>query len=468
MDMSMSKLTANDTQSAKKYLFMITWPIFIEVFLQMLMKLTDVFMLSFVSDGAVAAIGVVNQLMTFMFVLFNFTAMGSGVVVSQYVGANNEIGVRKTIAHSITINLIFGLFISGFVVIFRDFLLNLFALEPQLYQYANTYVIIVGSALFAQAIILTVSAILQAMGHTKDVMKTVVIMNIMNILGNYILIFGAFGAPELGVSGVAIATAATRILVMIGIFILLVYRMPIKLPFKAFLNFEKEYVDKILGIGIPSAGEQLSYNLSQIVLTIIITTLGATALATRVYSQNFMSMLMMFGIAVGKGMQIFIGQLVGSGNEKAAYRHMYMGLKYAGIITIAFGSVFALFGRQIFSIFSDNQELIALGAIILIIEFFLQPARTGNLVIISALRAAGDAKFPTLIGVCVMWGILIPLAYVLGIVFGFGLLGIWFAMLIDEWIRGIIMLRRWKKKQWMGKAVTHHSVPKDEIEFTED
>jgi putative MATE family efflux protein len=455
--MNISEVTTDNHSTAKKYLFMITWPIFIETFLQMLMKLTDVFMLSFVSDEAVAAIGVVNQLMTFMFVLFNFTAMGSGVVVSQYVGAKNNEGVRKTIAHSITINLLFGLFISIVVTFFRVPLLNLFALEPQLFEYANSYTIIVGAALFSQAIILTVSAILQAMGHTKDVMKAVIIMNVMNVLGNYILIFGAFGAPELGVTGVAIATALTRILIMIGIFILLLYRLPIKLSFSSFLHFEKEYVDKILGIGIPSAGEQLSYNLSQIVLTVIVTTLGATALATRVYSQNFMALLMMFGIAIGKGMQIFIGQLVGSGNEKAAYRHMYMGLKYAGIITIMFGSFFALFGRQVFSIFSDNQELIYLGSIILIIEFFLQPARTGNLVIISALRAAGDAKFPTLVGIAVMWGILIPLAYTLAIILQLGLPGIWLAMLVDEWIRGLIMLRRWKKKRWMGKAVTHYN-----------
>lgn len=446
--MSINDLTVQNASLAKKYLFFITWPIFIETSLQMLMKLTDVFMLSFVSDEAVAAIGVVNQLMTFMFVLFNFTAMGCGVVVSQYVGANNDEGVRKTIAHSLTINLLFGVFISVIVVAFRRPLLNLFALDPHLFDYANSYTWIVGAALFAQAIILTVSAILQAMGHTKDVMKTVIIMNILNVVGNYLLIFGALGAPELGVAGVAIATASTRVIIMVGIFLLLVYRMPIKLPFRDFLNFEKIYVDKILGIGTPSAGEQLSYNLSQIVLTMIVTTLGATALATRVYAQNFMALLMMFGIAVGKGMQIFIGQLVGAGKEEAAYHHMFMGLKYAAAITILFGSFFALFGQQVFSIFSDNNDLIVLGGIILIIEFFLQPARTGNLVIISALRAAGDAKFPTMIGICVMWGMLIPLAYVLGIGLGLGLPGIWLAMLVDEWTRGLLPTRQ-KTLVWL-------------------
>ncbi|GAA0356668.1 hypothetical protein GCM10008932_07040 [Alkalibacterium iburiense] len=165
------------SQSSNKYLFLITWPIFIEVFLQMLMKLTDVFMLSYVSDDAVAAIGVVNQIMTFMFVLFNFTAMGSGVVVSQYIGAKNTQGVRKTIANAITINLVFGLIISLFVGLNSHFLLGLFSLEPQLYAFANSYTLIVGLGLFAQAMILTVSSILQAMGYTKDVMYSVLIIS---------------------------------------------------------------------------------------------------------------------------------------------------------------------------------------------------------------------------------------------------------------------------------------------------
>ncbi|MCC5890922.1 MAG: MATE family efflux transporter [Alkalibacterium sp.] len=446
-------ITLKNPASAKRYLFMITWPIFIEVFLQILMKLTDVFMLSFVSDQAVAAIGVVNQLMTFMFVLFNFTAMGAGVVVSQYVGANDKNGVRNTIASAITINLLFGVAVSLFVGLNRHFLLNLFSLEPELYAYASSYALIVGSALFAQAMILTISSLLQAMGHTKDVMASVFIMNALNVFGNYVLIFGALGFPRIGVTGVAISTATVRIIIMVGMFILLTKRMPVKMSLSSFFKLKKEYTTKILNIGVPSAGEQLSYNVSQLVLTVMITTLGATALATRVYSQNFMAVLVIFSLSIAKGMQIFIGQLVGAKKQDEAYEYMFMGFKFAGLVTIVIGSIFALFGQQIFSFFTDDPSLIALGSTIMIIELFLQPARTSNLVIISALRAAGDAKFPVMIGVTVMWGVLVPLAYLFGIVLGFGLPGIWFAMLIDEWIRGSFIFFRWKKKRWMNKRL---------------
>ncbi|MDZ7835665.1 MAG: MATE family efflux transporter [Alkalibacterium sp.] len=183
--------------------------------------------------------------------------------------------------------------------------------------------------------------------------------------------------------------------------------------------------------------------------------LGATALATRVYIFNFMSVLTVFSMAITKGMQIFIGQLVGARKQDDAYHYMFMGLKIALVITVIIGGLFTVFGRQIFSVFTDDPGIIALGSSILVLELILQPARTGNLIIISALRAAGDAKFPVLIGITVMWGVLVPLAYYLAIHLGMGLPGIWLAMLTDEWIRATLMFLRWKKKRWIGKSIAN-------------
>ncbi|WP_238343518.1 MATE family efflux transporter [Gracilibacillus saliphilus] len=167
-------------------------------------------MLSFVSDEAVAAIGVVNQMMMFPFVLFNFTAMGSGVVVAQFVGANKLNDVSKTIANAIFINLLFGFFISSMIVIFRYQFLNIFHMSRELIEYADIYILIVGGTLFTQAMVMTLFSVLQAQGFTKEVMYVALGMNNLNIIGNYFVIFGPFGLPKLGVMGVAISTAVCR------------------------------------------------------------------------------------------------------------------------------------------------------------------------------------------------------------------------------------------------------------------
>ncbi|WP_252312240.1 MATE family efflux transporter [Sinobaca sp. H24] len=262
----------------KLSLFLITWPIFIEVFLQIAMQFVDVFMISFISDDAVASIGVVNQIFLLTFVLFNFTALGAGVVISQYTGARRTEDISKIVSHAIIINLAFGLFISAIVVLFRLPLLELFNLAPELITYADTFMLIVGGTLFTQALVMTLSALLQGKGYTKDVMYVVLGMNVLNVFGNYAFIFGAFGFPEWGVAGVALSTVISRVLAMTVLAVLLYIRLDVSLKWSDFYKLERRHAGKILHIGIPSAGEQLSYNGSQLAITIFITTLGAAAL----------------------------------------------------------------------------------------------------------------------------------------------------------------------------------------------
>ncbi|RKD76322.1 putative MATE family efflux protein [Sinobaca qinghaiensis] len=449
----MIKKTREPLPGKKLSLFLITWPIFIEVFLQIAMQFVDVFMISFISDDAVASIGVVNQIFLLTFVLFNFTALGAGVVISQYTGARKTEDISKIVSHAIIINLAFGLFISAVVVLFRLPLLELFNLAPELVTYADTFMLIVGGTLFTQALVMTLSALLQGKGYTKDVMYVVLGMNVLNVFGNYAFIFGAFGFPEWGVAGVALSTVISRVLAMTVLAVLLYIRLDVSLKWSDFYKWERRHAGKILNIGIPSAGEQLSYNGSQLAITIFITTLGAAALSTRVYALNLMALMMIFSLSVGKGMQIYVGQLIGAGEREVAYHQMFRGLKIALLIVLLVGMVLAFSGEALFQLFTSNPDIIATGTILLFIGIILEPGKAGNLIIISALRATGDARYPVLMGMLFMWGVTVPLAYVLGIYLEFGLIGIWIAMTIDEWGRASLMYIRWRSRKWESKAL---------------
>ncbi|MDQ0253327.1 putative MATE family efflux protein [Evansella vedderi] len=429
-------------------LFAITWPILIEVSLQTLMKFVDVFMLSFVSDEAVAAIGVANQILIITFVLFNFTAMGCGVVVAQFVGARKPKDVSATVANAMLINLLFGIFISVIIVFFREPLLGLFDLSPELMAYADIYMLIVGGTLFVQAMIMTVFSALQAQGNTKDVMYVSIGMNVLNIIGNYLFIFGALGVPQLGVMGVAISTAVCRMLAMIVLFYLLYLRVEVKIRFRDYFTLKGAYVKKIMKIGVPGAGEHLSHSGSQFVITVFITILGTIALSTRVYALSYTWVMVTFSMAMAKGMQIYIGQLVGAGLMEYAYKRMYRGLRISLLVAVSGAIILAIFGEFFMGLFTSDPDIITIGAILLMIGVLIEPGRTTNMVVISALRAAGDARFPVIIGILSMWGVSVTLAYYLGIYLGLGLIGVWIAILADEWIRAIIMLFRWKSRKW--------------------
>jgi putative MATE family efflux protein len=434
-------------------LFALTWPIFIELFLHMLMGSTDTFMLSHISDDAVAAVGVANQLIFFTILLFGFVATGTAVLVSQYLGAKKVLQAKNASAISVTLNLMFGIFISMAVVVFREDFLNLFELTGEIQGYASQYLLIVGGTIFTQALLITVASILRANGFTKDAMFVSIIMNVINVVGNALLIYGFFGLPELGVQGIAIATAVSRAVALLLMFRLMYKLLPISISFKDYLNFDMKQIKKILNIGVPAAGEQAIYNTSQIAITAIIAIIGAEALTTRVYAFNIMSFILLFGLAMGQGTQILIGHKVGARDFDGAYKQLLKSLKSSVIITILIAIVVAIFREPLMSIFTDNKVIIQVGGSLLLLSLILEPGRTFNLVVINSLRATGDAKFPVLMAFISMWGIGVPLSYFLGIKLGLGLAGVWMSFIVDEWLRGIVMYFRWKSRVWEKKVM---------------
>lgn len=439
-------------------LLALTWPIFIEMFLHMLMGSTDTFMLSHISDEAVAAVGVANQLIFFMILVFGFVATGTAVLVSQNLGAGHQVDARKISGLSLSLNLIFGVLVSIIVVGFNDLFLQMFNLTPEIHRLAQQYLTIVGGTLFTQALLVTASAILRANGLTKEAMVISVVMNIIHLAGNSLFIYGLFGVPEMGVQGAAISTAISRAIAVILIFRLLYRRLPMNIAVEDYLNFNQSFIKKILKIGVPSAGENVVYNTSQMAITVIIGLLGAMALTTRVYTFNIMSFMMLFGIAIGQGTQILIGYKVGAREFDKAYHQLLKSLKLSIIITMAITVVIVAIREPILGIFTDNKEIIREGSKVLLLCLILEPGRTFNIVVISSLRAAGDAVFPVKMAFVSMWGISVPLAYILGIKMGFGLAGIWMAFIVDEWFRGIIMYIRWKSRAWEKKVLVDDRV----------
>ncbi|OOE12193.1 MATE family efflux transporter [Fictibacillus arsenicus] len=447
----------NGSKAAKLSLFAITWPIFIEILLHMLMGNADTLMLSQYSDHSVAAVGLTNQLLSVVIVMFGFVATGASVVIAQAIGAKLEKTAAEVAVVSIMANLLFGLLLSGALLIWGDTFLKWMNTPPELMKEATSYLLIVGGFSFIQSVIMTIGAAIRSYGFTKDAMYVTIGMNILNVIGNYLFIFGAFGFPVLGVEGVAISTVFSRFLGLVIILYLLFKRSSIPLPFASSIKLIPFHIKSVLRIGLPSAGEHLSYSGSQMVITFFITLLGTSALTTKVYTFNIMMFIFLFAVAIGQGTQILIGHMIGAKSYDSAYKTCIKSQTYAMIISFLMAGVASLFAKPLLSIFTDNPEVIRDGTILLYLTLLLEPGRSFNLVIISSLRAAGDVKFPVVMGVISMWGVSVTLAYLLGIVFELGLAGIWIAFIADEWLRGLFMLARWKKRKWQNKYMVRNN-----------
>ncbi|UCZ52020.1 MATE family efflux transporter [Bacillus shivajii] len=443
-------------------LFALTWPIFIEILLHMLMGNADTLMLSQYDDDSVAAVGVANQIMSVIIVMFGFVATGTTILIAQYIGAKKEEKAGHIAVVSIVANLLFGLILSLFLFVFGEMILSAMNLPEELMSTALIYLQIVGGFAFVQSLIMTLSAIVKSHGFTKDAMFVTLGMNALNVFGNYVFIFGAFGAPSLGATGVAISTSASRTLGLIVLFIFLYKRVQGHLPWGYLTaKFPKEELRQLLKIGIPSAGEHLSYNASQMVITYFIAMMGTTALTTRVYALNIIMFALLFAIAIGQGTQILVGHLIGEKRKQEAYQRCLRSLWIAMTISTFAATTFAILRDEILSIFTNNPDIIQLGGTLLLLTIILEPGRAFNLVVINSLRAAGDVKYPVYIGIAVMWGVAVTVSYTAGIIFGLGLIGVWIAMILDEWIRGLLMLKRWRSKKWEQMSFIDH---KDDTE----
>ncbi|QTD43103.1 MATE family efflux transporter [Sporosarcina sp. Te-1] len=432
----------------KLSLFHLTWPIFLELFLFMLMGLADTFMLSALSDDAVSGVGAANQYVQIAILVLEVVGNGAAIVVAQYLGSRRFVEASKISALAVSLNLLVGLAISGVFLLFTSHMMQAMNLQGDVLSHAKAYLTIVGGAIFLQAIINSLAAVIRVHGFTKQTMFVSLGMNIIHVIGNYALIFGKFGMPALGVQGAAISSVGSRVIALF-VFVWLLYQvLEYRIEFRYYIQWSKEYVGKILHIGLPSAFEQILYQACQIVFLYYVTYLGTEALAARQYATNISMFSYLFALAIGLGTSIIVGRLVGGGDREEAYRQLWASFRRAILFTIAVVAVVMVFRYPLMRLFTDNESIIQLGASVLLLSCLLETGRTFNIVIINSLRASGDAKFPVLMGAISMVMISLPLGYFFVFVLDMGLVGIWLAIATDEWIRAIAMALRWKSRAW--------------------
>lgn len=274
------------TVSIRKELTKLVIPIFIETLLIMMLGAVDTIMLSQYSDESVAAVGVVNQIVMFAFLIFEVINIGTSVLCSQYLGA----GLRKKMVQVVGVSLLLNLAVGVLVSLILHFgavtLLGWMGLRPELLKYGIGYMEIVGAFAFFQALSLTVSASLRSANKAIYPMLVTVLVNVLNIIGNYSLIFGKFGFPALGAEGAAISTSIARGVSMVVLFIILFRKHIPSFPRAWFRPFPWIELKNLMKVGLPSAGENMSYSFSQVVITFLINMLGNNALATRTYTVN--------------------------------------------------------------------------------------------------------------------------------------------------------------------------------------
>ncbi|EKO5199076.1 MATE family efflux transporter [Vibrio vulnificus] len=437
------------TQNINQRMSIVTlaWPILVEILLRTALGTSDVFMLSGYSDKAVSAVGVITQLTFFLIIVSTFVSSGTGILIAQYNGAGRDQDATHVGVASIALSSVIGVILSVLAVLGATHLLPYYGLEAQVEQYAQEYLLISGAMTFNVTIGIVFTTILRSHGYSRSPMTVNLISGVLNIIGNYIALYQPFGLPVYGVQGVAIATVASQVIgtTILGV---LLWRSSIDLPMRSLAQVPSAVYKKILKIGGMNAGEVLSYNMAQITIVYFVVQMGTSSLAAFTYAQNIARFSFAFALAIGQATQIQTGYYIGKGwiDNITKRVQIYFLVGFASSVTVA--STIYFMRDAILTLFTQQPEILMLAGALVMGSIVLEAGRVFNLIFISALKGAGDIKFPVQMGILSMWGLGVVFSYLLGIHWGYGVFGAWMAIALDEWFRGLIMARRWRSQVW--------------------
>lgn len=448
-----------EQKDKQEKLLTLTWPIFIDLLLHFATLVINMAMVGAVSVSAVAELTVGNQVFDLCLIIFNFINIGVCVVCAQALGVGNSKLLRRLVHQGLGVNIIVGTIVSIAIFFLAPVIVNLMNVPENIADSSRTYLKILALCFLPEAIVLVCAAILRAYACTRDAMYVSLIINLITVFFNSLFLFGYFGIPVLGVEGVAWSTVIGRVVAVLILIPLVIKRTKIKIIPQFLFTFQKKIFKAILNIGLPGAGENLAWHGQYMFMTAVVGTFGYVALATHGIYFQMCLIMMIFSVSIGMGTEILIARYVGSLKLDLAYRQLMRSVKIGMIITILITFSMPLgTGEFIISLFRDDPNIIAMATPIFYITVIMEPGRILNIIIINSLRAAGDTRFPLIMAVISMWGISVPLGCFLSIHMGLGLLGVWIGFCVDEWVRGIAMLIRWRTCKWKESAKRIHAM----------
>ena len=437
----------------KQDVLSLSWPIFVELLLQMLVGNADQIMVGWRDPNGVGAIGNANQITNLLLLVFSVVCTASMILISQYLGAGDTRRVGRTCTAALVMNLIFGLAVSLLLILGCGPIFRLMGVHELIFAETCLYMRIIGAGMVFQAVYLTFTAFFRSSQMMRETMVVSIFMNCLNIGGNYILINGVGSLPALGVAGAALSSGLSRLAGVVVIACMFQRRFRGTLSLRHLHPFPKAEMRQLLSIGLPTGSESLSYNGSQICIQAICNRFAAFVVNTRVYAMIFANVTYMFGSALSQACQVIVARLMGAREMEATHRQVMATLRGAVLVSGGLSVLLCLAARPVYSIFTKDPQILALAGTIMLIEIPLELGRAVNMVMCRALQACGDIRFPTIICVIDAWLVGVGGSFFLGVVLDWGLAGLWGAMAADECIRAVLFLIRWQSGAWRQKSL---------------
>ena len=450
--MHRTSFTPTPTPTPTPRLFTLAWPLFLELLLGIGVGVVGTALAAGLSDRSGAAFALAHHVAGTLFILFRIVGAGVGVVVTQALGAGRRDAAHALARAALGASTWVGGLCALLALVGAAPLMRLLNAPADVLPLAQPLLQWLAPALLLDAWNASMASVMRAHLRTRDTLFVMVLMHSTHLALALPLMGGVGSWPGLGLAGFALALIVARTLALLLHMLLWRERLDLRPSAADWWRLRRAELAAMAHIGLPGAAENIIYKLCFMVSVAVAGLLGAQALATQAYAQQIIQLVLLFGLATGLSVEIVVGHLIGAGRLHQAHTLVRLALARGLAVSVAVATLAALGGPWLLRLFTHDPQIIAAATTLLWWTVLLEPGRTFNLVVINALRAAGDARYPVLAGAASMLIVLGGGSWWLGVEMGLGLVGVWIAYAADEWLRGLLMWRRWARLKWVPHA----------------
>ena len=438
----------------RQQLIALLLPLIAEQTLNVTIGLADTLMVSSVGEAAVSGVSLVDTFNTLLIQIMSALATGGAVVTSQYIGHREPKNARAAAAQILFILSSLNCLVAAIVVVGRHGILRgIFgSIDADVMHYAETYFLLSALSYPFIGLYNAGAALFRAQGNSKISMLSSLVMNVVNIGGNAILIFG-FG---MGVMGAALASLVSRMVACFAVLYLLQKpQCPLRVEGLQALRPDGALIRRILRIGIPAGIENGMFQIGKLSVSSLTSTLGTAAIAANAVVNSTTTFLNVPANAVGMAALTVVGQCLGAGEKEQAvdYSRRLLFLAYCGAWALNLTAFFFV-NQYAVSLFHLSAEAQTMALEVMrwfnIVSLFIWPS---SFTLPNILRASGDSRFTMSVSILSMWVFRVGFCYLWVLQFNGGLLSIWVGMYLDWLFRSICFTTRFVRGKWLEQNV---------------
>ncbi|MDR2658180.1 MAG: MATE family efflux transporter [Oscillospiraceae bacterium] len=440
------------TKEAYGGLMRIALPSVMEMVLISLIGSADSIMVGSLGPEALAAVGLTDQPRMLLMSVFFALNIGVTAIVARRKGQGDRADANRTLRNALVILTGVGIVMGIVGCLFARQFMTLAGAMPDTIDLATSYFSIVAAAVPVNALTMCISAAQRGTGNTRITLMVNLTANIVNIILNYVLIYGKFGFPCLGVVGAAIAT---DIGFVVGA-VLALYSIAPHRKRDSFLvvhprddwRLNRETVRALAKIGGNSMLEQVALRVGFMMYAVIVARLGTLEFAAHQACLKFLNLTFTFGDGIGVAGTALVGQMLGQKRPDLAQMYGKISQRLAMCVSLTLLGFLIGFRRPLVSLFSDDPVVLAMAANVMIVCALIQPFQTTSVVISGCLRGAGDTKYVALVMYMCVMGIRPLLSFTAVYLLHAGLIGAWLSTLVDMAVRMTLVYRRFASGKW--------------------